>query len=394
MEASPVVGDFCDEDLQEGSKLDLGNMRHNDSANEGDSIQLEEGEQDDIVDSNKARKDAKEARSQQRSNHQESGKMDASAPKDATTQIVAGAQEDAPNVSTRKEEIVQVDTKQQVDANNEEDDAQGRKEALGLDEQKTKHIAPIGSNVELHGDKRRQLEVKTNEICNCFSALVVVEQTSNILKEQYQEKKQIRMLVSTNTEGEEILQDIDKLLMELAKAQSHLFMFASCLDLSQLPDDFMSLIKAAGVAMVTEIDVHRNALTDLPSEIEKFNTVKVLKLNANRFYKLPDPIFTFAKLQVLDVSENNLKEMDEDLRRFVYLRELNYSKNQLTYLPNFWGHFGVLVSVNLWLFEPYYYFWIQLGTKDRCMKVVKGSVFSLILHCGKTNVELILQWSR
>ncbi|KAH7425775.1 hypothetical protein KP509_11G070000 [Ceratopteris richardii] len=133
-------------------------------------------------------------------------------------------------------------------------------------------------------------------------------------------------------------------LVECRKTQK---LDMSSLELTEIPEDFMNLVKTAGVTSITELDLHRNQLSDLANELIEFRTLKILKLNRNKFQVLPAVVLRFSKLQVLDLSENEVKELDLGIQFLVSLRELNFSKNQLMVLPDFWSHLTLLVVLNI-----------------------------------------------
>eukprot|EP01018_Ginkgo_biloba_P033750 Gb_25330 [translate_table: standard] len=84
-----------------------------------------------------------------------------------------------------------------------------------------RRLRSLKGKTNMQGDKNRQLDVKTNEIHNCLDAIALAEQTFNFLKEKYNEKQEDRGFLSTKKE---------ELLMQLARSQSSLSVFARALE--------------------------------------------------------------------------------------------------------------------------------------------------------------------
>ncbi|KAG1324512.1 hypothetical protein G6F62_009058 [Rhizopus arrhizus] len=93
---------------------------------------------------------------------------------------------------------------------------------------------------------------------------------------------------------------------------------------------------------ITELDLSRNRLTSLPSQIIHLKNLKILNLVSNQINIIPTELYKLQSLQVLNLSQNKIKtiphEMPINLRNLVTLR---IAANQIDQLPSslhHWAH--------------------------------------------------------
>lgn len=75
---------------------------------------------------------------------------------------------------------------------------------------------------------------------------------------------------------------------------------------------------------ITELDLSKNKLTQLPTEIQQLNNLKILNLTCNEFHSVPKEIYSLKQLQVLSLSQNKIKviptELPDELSNLVTLK--------------------------------------------------------------------------
>ncbi len=81
------------------------------------------------------------------------------------------------------------------------------------------------------------------------------------------------------------------------------------------------------------LDLSRNRLRDLPSEMSLLPQLSELYLGANFLEFLPPELNKLSSLTILDVKENNLTEFREEMFSGLHLHILDISSNKITTLP-------------------------------------------------------------
>ncbi|EFJ23290.1 flagella associated protein 50 [Selaginella moellendorffii] len=149
------------------------------------------------------------------------------------------------------------------------------------------------------------------------------------------------------TKSKQSFVKLKKIKARMADCRKSQKLVLSGLELEELPQGLVNMIKGAGANVVIEFDFHNNQLTDVIPEISEFRGLRALRLYQNNLHQLPQVVFSFHKLQVLDVSENEIREMDHLVGSLIALRELNFARNYLTSLPTFWKNLGFLLYLNV-----------------------------------------------
>lgn len=88
---------------------------------------------------------------------------------------------------------------------------------------------------------------------------------------------------------------------------------------------------------VENLDLSKQGLTTLVSEMAMLRFLKYLNLSHNMFTALPEVIFTLTELETLDLRENPLETLPEELQSLKKLSRLDVSYTQITELPEWLG---------------------------------------------------------
>ena len=101
------------------------------------------------------------------------------------------------------------------------------------------------------------------------------------------------------------------------------------------------------LTLSTKLDLSRNQLTQLPSEIGQLLLLQELDLSNNQLTQLSSEIGQLSSLQILDLDENQLTQLPSEIGQLSSLQELYLSRNQLTQLPSEIGQLRSLQELNL-----------------------------------------------
>jgi len=85
--------------------------------------------------------------------------------------------------------------------------------------------------------------------------------------------------------------------------------------------------------LVEKIVLHRQRLTELPSDIHRFENMRELFLDGNALTQLPDEIGGLKQLRKLSARFNAISELPETIEQLKMLEELHLDYNQLEELP-------------------------------------------------------------
>ncbi|CAN0170999.1 unnamed protein product [Lampetra planeri] len=105
-----------------------------------------------------------------------------------------------------------------------------------------------------------------------------------------------------------------------------LYLYHNCI--KSIPDPLGNL------QVLTYLNLSRNQLGSLPVHVCKLPMLKVLVLSNNKIGALPPNIGQLCSLLELDVSCNELEVLPPEMGSLVLLRELNVRRNRLTCLPD------------------------------------------------------------
>jgi GTPase SAR1 family protein len=98
-------------------------------------------------------------------------------------------------------------------------------------------------------------------------------------------------------------------------------------------EEALRRINEAAETGVTELNLSRQELTELPSELFQLKDLTTLILNTNQLAELPTEIFQLTKLTELDLSDNELRTLSPHIGRLTNLTELSLGGNGLFSLP-------------------------------------------------------------
>lgn len=96
----------------------------------------------------------------------------------------------------------------------------------------------------------------------------------------------------------------------------------------------MQLIREACEKNLTELDLSKNQLTQLPLEITEPNNLVTLNLSHNQLTQLPPEIKKLKNLKTLNLFHNRLTQLPSEIAELENLITLNVGKNKLTQLPS------------------------------------------------------------
>jgi len=78
-------------------------------------------------------------------------------------------------------------------------------------------------------------------------------------------------------------------------------------------DEIIKLIEEAARTGQTKLDLSRNQLSELPTEITQLANLNTLDLSENQLSELPTEITQLANLNTLDLSGNQLSELPAEI---------------------------------------------------------------------------------
>ncbi|KAI9478031.1 MAG: hypothetical protein EXX96DRAFT_569326 [Benjaminiella poitrasii] len=89
-----------------------------------------------------------------------------------------------------------------------------------------------------------------------------------------------------------------------------------------------------------ELDISRNQLDRLPSQISQLTHLRILNATSNRLTEIPAELFALKELQVLSLSQNQIQSIPEEMSRFLpNLVTFRIAANLIKHLPeslNYW----------------------------------------------------------
>ena len=85
---------------------------------------------------------------------------------------------------------------------------------------------------------------------------------------------------------------------------------------------------------VSEINLGRNILTDLPVEFEQIKTLKTLWLDDNLLKKIPDCICKMKSIECLRLSGNKISSVTSGISNLKNLKIFTVDRNEISVLPD------------------------------------------------------------
>ena len=85
--------------------------------------------------------------------------------------------------------------------------------------------------------------------------------------------------------------------------------------------------------MLTKLDLGQNALSEIPPEIGRLTSLRVLNLVGNALDRLPNEICALEKLEILGLKSNKLSSLPECIGNLGAMRALFITDNSITELP-------------------------------------------------------------
>ncbi|HRQ41796.1 MAG TPA: COR domain-containing protein [Chloroflexota bacterium] len=112
-------------------------------------------------------------------------------------------------------------------------------------------------------------------------------------------------------------------------------------------DELRQLIDQAAREGWTELDLHNQEITELPSEIGQMSSLKSFNISLNKLTAVPPEIGQLSSLKSLDLGGNQLTAVPPEIFQLTSLQSLDLGGNQLTAVP---PELGQLTSLQqLWL---------------------------------------------
>jgi internalin A len=112
-------------------------------------------------------------------------------------------------------------------------------------------------------------------------------------------------------------------------------------------EELLEVIEKAKRSRQIKLDLKRESIKELPSEIGQLTKLTALNLNYNQLTTLPDAIGQLTNLIFLDLISNQLTMLPDAISQLTNLTTLSLVSNQLTALPDGIGHLTNLKSLYL-----------------------------------------------
>ncbi|MEZ4922636.1 MAG: leucine-rich repeat domain-containing protein [Crocinitomicaceae bacterium] len=98
---------------------------------------------------------------------------------------------------------------------------------------------------------------------------------------------------------------------------------------------------------VYHLDLSKQKLTVIPSEIKQFKNLQHLDLSKNKITALESD-FIFSDLRILDLSKNKLEHFPEVICQNTGIRNLFMGKNDMKEIPECIGNLQNLIVLDIW----------------------------------------------
>ena len=99
---------------------------------------------------------------------------------------------------------------------------------------------------------------------------------------------------------------------------------------------------------VVKLELKKQKLSAIPSEIRKFKNLQYLDLSKNKITELPEWIGELTNLQYLILSKNKLVILPKQIGDLAELKYLNANQNELESIPAQMGKLHNLTRLDLW----------------------------------------------
>ena len=99
-------------------------------------------------------------------------------------------------------------------------------------------------------------------------------------------------------------------------------------------DKFIAEAKKAGLKHIERLDLSRQELAELPPEISKLVSLKVLTCYGNSMKSIPPELGKLENLTALGLNENSLTQIPKELGNLKNLTMLDLRYNRLTAIPD------------------------------------------------------------
>ncbi|WP_293352419.1 MULTISPECIES: COR domain-containing protein [unclassified Microcoleus] len=135
---------------------------------------------------------------------------------------------------------------------------------------------------------------------------------------------------------EEALRRID-----IAAAEQLTQLDLARLGLKELPPEIGKL------SNLTQLNLSRNQITEIPEVLGKLSNLTRLILRSNQITEIPEVLGKLSNLTQLDLSTNQITEIPEVLGKLSNLTQIHLSANQITEIPEVLGKLSNLTQLNL-----------------------------------------------
>ena len=113
-------------------------------------------------------------------------------------------------------------------------------------------------------------------------------------------------------------------------------------------DYVLRIIEEAARSNSKELDLSRQGLTEIPTEVFQLQNLRSLNLYSNKIVKISDSIAQLQNLIEINFSSNQIVEIPDAIAQLQNLRSLNLSKNKIIKIPDVIAQLQNLIGLYLW----------------------------------------------